>query len=105
MTRSLTCLLILIALCVPCTGADTLKGDEAKDAKEKLKDVKKEWKKASKADKLVLLRQLTRLPEKTVGNFMKDDDAEDEHDHEAERAARTLTRQNEPKDGNKHNKE
>ncbi|MBZ0137348.1 MAG: hypothetical protein K8I27_13360 [Planctomycetes bacterium] len=99
----LTALLLGAALLgvadAPTQAADTLKGDEAKDAKDRLKDVKREWKKAGKADKLVLLRELSRLPEKSVGNFLEDVVEDDEDDLVASRAAWALTRHGDPEDG------
>jgi HEAT repeat protein len=95
-------LLIVVAallITVPGRAADVLKGDEAKDAKERLKDVKKAWKTATKADKLVLLRTLERLPEKSVGHFLEDVVADEVDDLVAERAAYTLVRHGDPEDG------
>lgn len=100
--------LLLLAICVVAAGslsapsascADTLKGDEAKDAKNRLKDIKREWKKAGKADKLQYLRELSRLPEKTVGGFLEDVVADDEDDTVAERAAWALVKHGDPEDG------
>src|SRR5688572_24622165 len=92
-------LLVLLSTVVPGAAADVLKGDEAKDAKDRLKDVKKNWKTATKADKLVLLRSLERLPEKTVGHFLEDVIADDPDDLVAERAAWALVRHGDPEDG------
>lgn len=83
----------------PVQGADTLKGDEAKDAKSRLREVKRAWKKASKAEKLVFLRELARLPEKSVGHFLEDVVEDDEDDFVAERAAWALVRHGDPEDG------
>lgn len=101
MSKVLPVLLLFGALliaAVPGGAADVLKGDDAKDAKERLKDVKKSWKTATKADKLVLLRTLERLPEKTVGHFLEDVIADDADDLVAERAAFALARHGDPKD-------
>jgi hypothetical protein len=105
MTRTILCLLLLIAAVAPTDAADTLKGDEAKDAKEKLKGVKKDWKTATKAEKLVLLRTLNRLPEKSVGSFLLDVISDDEDDLVAERASWTLTRHGDPEDAEELDKE
>ena len=88
-----------LAISVPVRGADVLKGDEAKEAKKRLRDIKREWKKADKAQKLVLLRELSRLPEKSVGNFLEDVVEDDEDDFVAERAAWALVKHGDPEDG------
>ncbi|MCB9892879.1 MAG: hypothetical protein H6839_00350 [Planctomycetes bacterium] len=95
-------LLILgVALLLGVPGrpsADKLSGDEAKAAKDRLKDIKKEWKKASKADKLPMLRELSRLPERTVSSFLQDVVDDDEDDGVASVAAWALVRHGEPDD-------
>ncbi|MCA8918794.1 MAG: hypothetical protein KDB32_06925 [Planctomycetes bacterium] len=97
-------ILVLAAICllpafqVPTRSADVLKGDEAKDAKSRLRDIKREWKKASKADKLVLLRELSRLPEKSVGHFLEDVVEDEEDDGVAARGAWALVRHGDPED-------
>ncbi|MCA8916015.1 MAG: hypothetical protein KDB90_11430 [Planctomycetes bacterium] len=88
---------LLIGL--PATpAAEKLSGDEAKAAKDRLKDIKKEWKKASKADKLPLLRELARLPERTVANFLRDVVDDDGDDGVASIAAWALVHHGEADD-------
>lgn len=89
---------LLPAIQVPARGADVLKGDEAKDAKVRLRELKRDWKKASKADKIVILNELSRLPEKTVGNFLEDVVQDDEDDSVAAHAAWALVRHGDPDD-------
>ncbi|MBX3459357.1 MAG: hypothetical protein KF696_05215 [Planctomycetes bacterium] len=79
-------LFVLLALAAAITAphfhahAQKLKGDEAKVAKERLREVKKDWKGASKADKYRLIQILARQPENTVTKFLLevvDGDADD----------------------------
>lgn len=94
-------LCLLLALCLlisPLALADKLEGDEAKAAKERLRDVKKDWKKATKAQKLPLLVELGRLPENSVGDFLQEVISDDADDDVALFAAKALTRHNDPAD-------
>jgi hypothetical protein len=83
----------------PVGAADELKGDDAKAAKDRLKEVKREWKKAGKPEKLILLHELSRYPEKTVGRFLEGVVADEDDDRVASRAAWALVRHGDPKDG------
>ena len=94
---------LLLAMCLALlcgmpahTSAEKLSGDEAKAAKDRLKDIKKEWKKASKADKLPMLRELARLPERTVSNFLQDAVDDEPDDRVASVAAWALVRHGDP---------
>ncbi|MCB9933896.1 MAG: VWA domain-containing protein [Planctomycetes bacterium] len=89
----------LALLCAtPIASADKLEGDEAKAAKDRLKDVKRDWKKADRATRISLLHELARLPERTVGNFLVDVVDDDESDEVALVAAWALVYHNEPDD-------
>ena len=92
-------LVIAVFVSTPVDGADTLKGDEAKAAKDRLRDIKRAWKDASKAEKLVHLRELSRLPERTVGKFLEDTVEDEADDLVAERAAWALVKHGDPEDG------
>jgi hypothetical protein len=78
--------------------AQKLKGDEAKAAKERLRDVKKAWKDATKADKYKLLAGLGRWPESSVSRFLLDTVQDDADDEVASWAALALTHHNDPGD-------
>lgn len=87
-----------MALVLPCAflHADKLEGDAAKDAKARAREIKKDWKKLSKAEKLPLIAELGRLPESTVADFLQDVIADEADDDTATVAARALARHNEP---------
>ena len=76
---ALVLICLLPALQVQTRGADVLKGDEAKDAKKRLRDVKRAWKKADKASEYALLDELSHLPDKSVGHFVEDGIEDDGH--------------------------
>lgn len=80
--RMMRFLLLLTLLLLPLGAfghAERLEGDAARDAKKRARQIKKDWKNASKAEKLVLLKVLARLPERTVGKLLEDY-VEDEED-------------------------
>ncbi|MCA8912575.1 MAG: hypothetical protein KDB82_12795 [Planctomycetes bacterium] len=96
---ALVLICLLPALQVRTRGADVLRGDEAKDAKKRLREVKRDWKKADKATKYTLLDELSHLPEKSVGHFLEDVIGDDEDDAVAAYAAHALVKQGDPDDG------
>lgn len=91
-------LAILVAVILPCAfvAADKLEGEAAKEAKARAREIKKDWKKLSKSEKLPLLAELGRLPDSTVGDFLQDVISDDLDDDTAGVAARALARHNEP---------
>lgn len=91
MSRIFYTLVILSALLLGTVNAERMKGDEAKSAKKRLKDVKKEWKKATSADKILLLGRLSRENERTVSKWLLDVIEDDESDTVASRAAKTMS--------------
>lgn len=98
--RLLSMLLVaamLVVLPAPA-GADKLDGEQAKAAKERLKEIKKDWKKADKATRMSRVRELARLPERTVGSFLVDVLDDDESDDVALAAAWALVYHNDPAD-------
>jgi len=96
MRRLFLVLALLIALPGLVVVADKLEGDAAKEAKARAREIKKEWKKLSKAEKLPLIVELGRLPDSTVADFLQDVIADEADDDTAGVAARALARHNEP---------
>lgn len=90
--------LMLLLLAGAGVHADKLEGDAAKDAKARARDIKKEWKKLTKAEKLPRLAELARLPEPTVAKFLLEVIEEETDDDTASCAARALVRHNETDD-------
>jgi hypothetical protein len=74
-------LLSLALLAVAATGNGARGDDDAKAAREQVREVKKAWKDASKADKYRLLLRLVRWRENSVAKFLTDV-IEDEPDDE-----------------------
>lgn len=92
-------LLAAMLVVVPrSAGADKLEGEQAKAAKERLKEIKKDWKKADTATRMSRVRELARLPERTVGIFLIDVVDDDASDDVALVAAWALVYHNEPGD-------
>ncbi len=89
---------MLLLLAGATLQADKLEGDAAKDAKARCRDIKKEWKKLTKAEKLPRLTELSRLPEASVAKFLLEVVEEDTDDDTASCAAHALVRHNEADD-------
>ncbi|MBE7492283.1 MAG: hypothetical protein HS108_11070 [Planctomycetes bacterium] len=89
---------LFVALVLPgvLLHADKLEGDAAKEAKARVREIKKDWKKLSKAEKLPLLAEMARLPEPSVADFLQEVISTETDDDTAGEAARALTRHNEP---------
>lgn len=92
MRRLLVLLVMALAIAAPHYLADAqkLKGDDAKVAKERLREVKKDWKTATKADKYRLVNILARQPESSVTKFLLDVVDTDPDDAVAGWAARAV---------------
>jgi hypothetical protein len=76
--------LVLLLLCgwvVAPALAQKLRGDEAREARNRLRDIRRDWRDANKAEKYRLLQQLTRYPETTVTRFLEEVATSDE-DHD-----------------------
>ena len=99
--RSLTmCVLVGLAafgLGIP-TDAQKLKGDDAKPAREKLREAKKDWKAATKADKYRLILALSKWPENTVTKFLVDAVNDEADDDVASWAAKAVVQHGDPDD-------
>lgn len=90
-------LLLLLAV-QPAHVADKLKGEDAKPAKERVKAAKKDWKKATKAEKFDILLGLQRYPEASVTDFLEDAIQSETDDEVALVAAWVMTSHAEPDD-------
>ncbi|MBX3475493.1 MAG: VWA domain-containing protein [Planctomycetes bacterium] len=93
-------LLTLLLLLVPFAPAlsQKLDGEAAKAAKARVREIKKDWKKHTKAQKLPLLTELGRLPESSVSDFLQEVIQTEADDDTAGFAARELARHGDPAD-------
>lgn len=96
MQRFVLSLLVLLLLPGLFVTGQKLEGDAAKAAKARVREIKKDWKKHSKAEKLPLIAELGRLPESSVADFLQDVIADEADDDTATLAARALARHAEP---------
>lgn len=100
MGRLVLCVVALFLLLAagPVHVAEKLKGDDAKPAKERVKDAKRDWKKASKAQKFEILLGLQRYPEAGVTSFLEDAIKDEADDEVALVAAWVMVKHAEPDD-------
>ncbi|MEE9312179.1 MAG: hypothetical protein V3V10_07165 [Planctomycetota bacterium] len=90
MARIFYTLMIIFAFSISAVDAERLKKDDAKAAKSRLKEVKKSWKRATAADKILHMKRITRENEKTVAKWLLDVVEDDESDVVAGRATKII---------------
>ncbi|MHC4839754.1 MAG: HEAT repeat domain-containing protein, partial [Planctomycetota bacterium] len=90
MVRIFYTLIILAVIGLGFVDAERLKKDDAKAAKARLKEVKKDWKRATAAEKLIKLKRIKRENEKSVAKWLLDVVEDDDSDVVAARATLIL---------------
>lgn len=91
------CVALLMMAC-PVLPAQKLRGDDARQAREQLRNVKRDWTTAPKSEKYRLLVSLERWPENSITRFLLELIENEADDDVASWAARCIARHNDTDD-------
>jgi hypothetical protein len=88
-----------LILCVTAPApAQKLRGEDAREARNALRDIRREWRTAHKAEKYDLLQRLIRWPENSVTGFLESVASGEDDDDVASWAVYVIARHNDPGD-------
>lgn len=91
--------IVIVAAGVVAFAANDMEPEQRREARKRLREIRRAWDDADRAMKLTYLRELARYPDRSVGRFLDDVMTEpDVHDDVASQAAWALGRHGDPDD-------